>query len=642
MSSFDTYPEWPDGLGDPRVSALASNHPRTATDRHEVIAKFRAREAKPLAQKKRPHIRHFQGIQLPQSRCSFHFHCRGAPATKQCHSCANFGENQHGYYCDACFAARHPDFRLPHTWTPVQDVTNQEEEWIAHITRHHLEQDAAELKLLLTETQAFLARSSLPATTATPPPTEKNSAPQTISTSIDFKNTYTTVSRVYGTLQELLGQIHDQLEQKPPLTREEALAKIQSMWKIRKARKQLKALVREVYTSFEDPTTGQTYYYNRYTKETQWTKPAALGSEDLSSCCSNTRKKTKITFESREEEERHAVLKLQAMARCHLARRHMRKLISSIYEKIWDTSTQRFYYHNTKSKEVKWEKPRWVNDEDLQTPRSRYKQLKADEATPSNMVTKMNPKKTRSESLTPETAACMVQRAYRRKIGFRNLLKMCRAVYERIYDPEQGLHYYYNTRTKETTWDKPLLLRGAESDVFTPRTRQKKEREEMLTPDKAARMVQRAFRRKKGFQNLLQMCRAVYERIYDPDQGMYYYHNTRTKETTWEKPLLLRGADSDVFTPRTRQKKLESLMSATISRKPFQWTEEEAATRLQGLYRAKKAKQELGTRLMQRFKQAFDPSSGQAYYVDTLTQEVSWDPPALARRAGVQIETFEE
>ncbi|KAG1705842.1 hypothetical protein DVH05_002407 [Phytophthora capsici] len=481
--------------------------------------------------------------------------------------------------------------------------------------------------MLLSDTQEFLARSS---------PTE-DSASHTVLTSINFKNSYATATRVYGTLQELLRQIHDQLAQKPPLTREEALAKIHSMWKIRKARKQLKALVREVYSSFEDPTTGQTYYYNKYTKETQWTKPTILGNEGLSNLISRTQK-VKMIFASKEEEELHAVWKLQAMARSHIARRHMRKLISSVYEKIWDADSQRFYYHNTKSKEVKWEKPRWVSDEDLLTPRTRFGQLQAEQE-------KTKAQRAHTEPLTTQTAACMIQHAYRRKKGFQNLLKMCREVYVRIYDPEQELFYYHNTRTKETTWEKPLVLRGAESDVFTPRTQQKKSREELLTPEKAAQMVQRAYRRKKGFENLLRLCRSVYERIYDPEQDMYYYHNTRTKETTWEKPLLLRGAESDVFTPRSRQKKLQELMSAvngTAPRKLRQWTEEEAATRLQGLYRAKKAKEELNIRLVQRFKKAVDPSSGQFYYVNILTQEVSWDPPALALRGGVQIETFDD
>jgi hypothetical protein len=508
--------------------------------------------------------------------------------------------------------------------------------------RHHLEQDAAELKLLLTDMQAFLARSSPPVKAEQLSPHEDGSTPQLSSTSTDFKKAYATAARIYSTLRDLMVQTHDQLEQKPPLTREEAVAKMQSMWKIRKARKQLKTLVREVYASLEDPTTGQTYYYNKYTKETQWTKPAALGSEALPISSKEISKKPKVVFATREEEELHAVLKLQAMARTHLARRHMRKLISSVYEKIWDASTQRFYYHNTKTKEVKWEKPRWVSDEDLLTPRTRYAQLLHESE---SRLEKKNMSKARREPLTPDEAARMVQRAYRLKTGFRNLLRMCRAVYERIYDPEQGMYYYHNTRTKETTWEKPLLLRGAASDVFTPRTRQKKAHEEMLTPERAAQMVQRAYRRRKGFQNLLRLCRSVYERIYDTEQGMYYYHNTRTKETTWEKPLLLRGAESDVFTPRTRQKKLKSLMSAmdgTSSRKSHQWTEEEAAIRLQGLYRAKKAREELGVRLVQRFKQAVDPGSGQVYYVNLLTQEVSWDPPALAIRSGAQIEAFAE
>lgn len=482
-----------------------------------------------------------------------------------------------------------------------------------------------------------------------PASVEEDSTSQPPSTSIDFKKTYATTARIYGTLRDLLEQIHDQLEQKPPLTREEALLKIQSMWKIRKARKQLKDLVRDVYASFQDPTTGHTYYYNKYTKETQWTKPLSLGRETLAGPALLTQEKVTRIFDSREDEEKEAAATLQRMARSHFARRHMRKLISSVYEKIWNAGTQRFYYHNTNTKEVKWEKPRWVSDDDLPTPRTRYRQLQQESNEHVKVTEDQRGKKkaeiARTETLTQEDAACMVQRAYRRKSGFQNLLRICRSVYERIYDPELGLFYYHNTRTKETTWDKPLLLRGAVSDVFTPRTRQKNEREERFTPEKAACMVQRAYRRKRGFQNLLRLCRSVYERIYDPDQGMYYYHNTRTKETMWEKPLLLRGANSDVFTPRTRQKKLQSLISAInapASRKPHEWTEVEAATRLQGLYRAKKAKEELNSRLAQRFRQAVDPSSGQVYYVNLLTQEVSWEPPALALRSGIQIEAFDE
>jgi hypothetical protein len=72
MSSSDSYPEWPDGLGDPRVNAHAASLPHTTVNRHEVITKFRARdeaaEKKPRAPKKRPHLREYQGIQFQPVR----------------------------------------------------------------------------------------------------------------------------------------------------------------------------------------------------------------------------------------------------------------------------------------------------------------------------------------------------------------------------------------------------------------------------------------------------------------------------------------------------------------------------------------------------------------------------------------------
>lgn len=388
------------------------------------------------------------------------------------------------------------------------------------------------------------------------------------------------MASLQGTLRGLIEQIHSELERRPPLTKTEALLKIQRMWKLRAARKQLRALVRSVYASFQDPLTGETYYYNSKTNTTQWTKPKALDdSEELQEDKSIHMKKTdsvssqretlkvKRVFNSREEQELDAVLKIQGMLRTHKARVHMRKLISSTYEKIWDASSARFYYHNTRSKQVKWDKPRWVNDADLLTPRSRQQQV--DEEL----------KQHRLEALrlvmTEDCAATMLQRAYRRKKGFESLVKLCRQVYERIFDPSANAFYYHNTRTKETSWDKPAILRGVHVDVFTPRTRQQQ----------------------------------------------------------LERSAMVIAAASSLDKEPKKKKKTVSVH--------HEWTEQQAAACLQGLYRTRQAKRQLDTRLAQVYRKVKDADSGRFYYVNLMTQAVSWEPPALLLKSSIDVDEFQ-
>jgi hypothetical protein len=46
-----------------------------------------------------------------------------------------FDAHKIGYFCDACFAARHPPYQLKHSWIPIHDDVNPEDEWIAHVAR---------------------------------------------------------------------------------------------------------------------------------------------------------------------------------------------------------------------------------------------------------------------------------------------------------------------------------------------------------------------------------------------------------------------------------------------------------------------------------------------------------------------------
>ncbi|TMW67161.1 hypothetical protein Poli38472_012277 [Pythium oligandrum] len=63
----------------------------------------------------------------------------------------------------------------------------------------------------------------------------------------------------------------------------------------------------------------------------------------------------------------------------------------------------------------------------------------------------------------------------------------------------------------------------------------------------AAATIQRLFRGRHARQQFQLVLSSVFEKFYDEDSGLYYYHNTRTGETTWEKPRMLKGeADVEV------------------------------------------------------------------------------------------------
>jgi hypothetical protein len=447
------------------------------------------------------------------------------------------------------------------------------------MSSHNLEQDAKELEILLTQTQSFLRTNGLPSSTALPPSrstTRTRPTPPTVADplakmrtptgALDFQRVHESVGHIAAALKRLVEQIHTELAKKP-MTREDALVKIQTMWRIRKARKQMRELLQSVHQSFTDPSTGQTYYFNSRTKETKWTKPKALGSGDLAERASGNQHERVLNPNaaaiSRQsnlhalvdpDERRECAAKcIQGMARAHSARRHLRRLISSVYEKIWDSTSNRFYYHNTKTNQVKWERPRWVSDDELLTPRTKDAR------------------------------------------------------------EEQAI--------RELQQKKLAELRAT------------------MTIDTAASMVQRAFRRRRGFQQILELCRSVYERIYDAEAGLYYYHNTRTKQVTWDKPLLLRHANANVFTPRSREAHLRALLASAMARPRRQWTQETAAVRLQGLYRARCAKRELDTRLAEAYKKVWDPESERFYYANLATGSVSWDRPAiLVRRGDIAVE----
>lgn len=73
----------------------------------------------------------------------------------------------------------------------------------------------------------------------------------------------------------------------------------------------------------------------------------------------------------------------------------------------------------------------------------------------------------------------------------------------------------------------------------------------------AALKLQRLFRCRNARKHLHALLASVVEKFYDHDSGLYYYHNKRTGETTWEKPKVLKQHEdlalSSIYTETQQQ-----------------------------------------------------------------------------------------
>lgn len=247
----------------------------------------------------------------------------------------------------------------------------------------------------------------------------------------------------------MMDKVQDELRYKY-MTNDEAIERIQSMWKIRQARKVLCNRVRKVYDRFQDPKSKKYYYYNKATKQTTWFKPVLLGSQDFI--------ETKPRTLACDLTPQTASILIQRSIRYYLARCILFHKLESRYEKLLDGSTNNHYYLNRQTNQVSWHKPKLLRHQDLYTPRTKAKKARERHI----KFRKMHP-------LTIHDAACILQRmvrCHRYRIYYRKLLS---SVYEKIYNPEVGQYFYHNSITGAVSWTRPANL--TDDHLLTPRAR---------------------------------------------------------------------------------------------------------------------------------------------------------------------------
>ena len=176
-------------------------------------------------------------------------------------------------------------------------------------------------------------------------------------------------------------------------------------------------------------------------------------------------------------------------------------------------------------------------------------------------------------------------------------------------------YYYFNTKTGASAWTKPAFAR--EEDIFTPRARAAAEMKEQkreegtlktastMTEDEAAKTIQGLWKTRKARKYLRLLIASLYEKVYDESSGTFYYYNTKTGESMWEKPKSM-GTEDLQTTPRSKAMAAQrSLM----------------VTDVQGYEQAATAVVTVGD------WEQHDDEAGNKYYYNTVTGASTYDAP---------------
>jgi len=337
---------------------------------------------------------------------------------------------------------------------------------------------------------------------------------------------------------------------------------------------------------------GQTYYYNRATEETSWDRPNSLIKEKESNTAVKKSNDDGISNDTQVKEEE--------------------KPIEGDWIETQDNEGQTYYF-NKKTEETSWERPAQLDDIDRDAVEKEGKDCKTsvakdtEEAGNGNWIETQDDEgqtyyyntKTEETSwdrpaeLSDKDNSAMEEQTTDDKSPVGTEPKSVGNWVETKHD--DGRTYYYNTETEETTWDRPPSLQDSDSRLSPVDSKSSPKNQENKDEDVVKKeQVSSADTEDKPHLDWQE---------HKDDDGRTYYYNTKTEETTWEKPLNFSSQEKDTES---------SGLSPEYSRSPSLQAQQEEDT---------------GPTTSGNWIEYKD-DEGRFYYYNTDTKQTVWDKPA--------------
>ena len=434
------------------------------------------------------------------------------------------------------------------------------------------------------------------------------------------------------------------------LTEEQAALHIQGAWRHYRARCVITSVCEQVYRKGYDEKTKGVFYLNTKTGQSVWSKPNILGNHTLQLSPRSEKlfqrdqaagasdavqiKKTKVSTTL------EAAQFIQKWYRACRIREKLHQMIENVYTKGFDPSTNEFYYYNKKTGTSLWQKPKILgNLTSRLTPRSTALAKKAN---------KLKPRRLASD-LDDNEAAFIIQGMYRIHRDFRILQMKAELVWQKGYDPELDVFFYWNRATKESQWNKPFSL-GSFDLELTPRSmigavragrimkKPTRWNHTDMTPKDACLVIQSWWRGYLTRSKLGSKVMSVIYRCYDVNSKNFFWYNHRTGTSSWHEPMLLRripGIGDLPLTPRSmmlelHDRTLKQRQKRKLTRKThLTMTKTEACFKIQGMYRGWVSRFRIRAIIRSIYEKLYDAHRGTYYYYNHRTGSSSWYKPTL-------------
>jgi hypothetical protein len=221
-------------------------------------------------------------------------------------------------------------------------------------------------------------------------------------------------------------------------------------------------------------------------------------------------------------------------------------------------------------------------------------------------------------------------------------------------DPSSGQSYYYNGNTQETSWERPMAAKVEEAAAAPDTEPERKVEGKLEEPPKSEEVESKpeesgsvttpappSGNATELFTSPPQSSAVVEEPLkaadpstgalpdgwtetVDPSSGQCYYYNVNTQETLWERP----DAETVLSTETAAELDLKV-------EEPSKSAEAEPKTAEHAVPKDESA-------LPDGWTETMDPSSGQSYYYNAITQETSWEKPQPVIEAAALPEGWSE